>query len=141
MPGIELKNVKVVSVSDEQIIQTSKGDMRKRNFVIEEVDGKEYTNKLEIEVSGKDSLLDTVAALQYGDSVTVKANVQSREYKGRYYTSVKAWSVYKTGNSYPTAASSGGASYGGETHSSHTQYSNSPQQPLPQEEAEDDLPF
>ena len=36
-----------------------------------------------------------VAALKPGDKVKVSANVESREYNGRWYTEVRAWKIEK----------------------------------------------
>lgn len=64
--------------------------------------------------------------IRMGDMVTVSADVESREYQGKWYTEVKAWRVQKATDS-PSASGSGPSS--------------APIEPLPPIEGDDELPF
>ncbi len=110
---------KVVHVLQEQTGQGKNGTWRKRDFVIETQDN--YPKKICITQWGDDIEQSAVAE---GDDVTVSIDIQSNEFKGRWYTNVKAWKVEKT---------SGAAGDG-----------PPPQEPPPFElgnSDEDDLPF
>jgi hypothetical protein len=64
----------------------------KQLFVIETKD--QYPKKVAIEVMG-----DKVSVLSHytvGYEVTASINIESREYNGRYYTTVQAWKLAGT---------------------------------------------
>lgn len=69
-------------------------NLEKLLFVIEKQDG-EYKKNIAFELINKSiSQLDGVGV---GQEVEVKADVSSREYKGKWYTQAKAWSVKAEG--------------------------------------------
>lgn len=70
-------------------------------------------------------------ALKSGDSVSVSANVESREYNGRWYTEVRGWKMSRKG------ADVGGAPAGGSSLPPMDAFSD---EPAGTKEV-DDLPF
>ncbi len=86
---------KVVQVLEEQSGEGKNGPWRKRDFILE-TPGK-YPKKVCITQWGDN--IDQ-HAVQEGLEVTVSVDIQSREYKGNWYTDVKAWKVeHGTGES------------------------------------------
>jgi len=68
---------------------STKGKWSKQDFVIETA-GK-YPKEVAITTFGeKTELLDVV---NVGDMVEVSINLESREYKDKYYTNVNAWAI------------------------------------------------
>ena len=63
---------------------------QKREFVITEMDG-QYPKDIAIQFTkDKCDLLDKV---NVGDSATVSFNIESKEFKGRYYTNLTGWKL------------------------------------------------
>ncbi|WP_018127575.1 DUF3127 domain-containing protein [Balneola vulgaris] len=79
---------KVADILQEQSGQGKNGTWRKRDFILE-MPGK-YPKKVCITQWGEN--IDT-QAVEKGATVTVSVDIQSREYKGNWYTDVKAWKV------------------------------------------------
>lgn len=66
---------------------SARGEWKKQEVVFEQ-DG-EFGRKICVGFWG-DKAMDA-AGLREGDKVSVSANVESREYNGRWYTEVRAW--------------------------------------------------
>ncbi|HAH50356.1 MAG TPA: hypothetical protein DCL80_03475 [Balneola sp.] len=79
---------RVIQILEEQSGQGKNGTWRKRDFILE-IPGK-YPSKICITQWGEN--IDT-QAVQQNAEVTVSIDIQSREYKGNWYTDVKAWKV------------------------------------------------
>lgn len=78
----------VHKILEEQSGQGKNGPWRKQDFILE-TDG-EYSKKICITQWGdKIDRFD----VQKGEEITVFIDLQSREYKGNWYTDVKAWKV------------------------------------------------
>jgi hypothetical protein len=69
----------------------AKGAYTVYNYVLET--SGQYPKPLAFEVFNTDH------GLQVGDTITAQVNLESREYGGRWYTSVKAYKVDKQGGS------------------------------------------
>lgn len=95
---------------------------RKQDYVLETKD--QYPKKICFNAWG--DKIDQFA-LQPGDDVTVSFDIESKEYNGRWFTEVKAWTVRK-GSSNPVSAA---------LESEPPVYAGLPLPPQP----EDDLPF
>ncbi len=99
---MEIKG-KVIDLLNEQ-----RGDgqraWRKRDFVIETQE--QYPKKVCISLWG--DKIDS-ANLKIGEEVTVSINIESREFKGKWYTNVKAWKIEKGSES--KAPTSGGGDF------------------------------
>ena len=89
---------KVVEILQEQSGQGRNGTWRRQDFILE-IPG-QFPKKLCIGLWGE--RIDQ-AALKVGDEVTASIDVESREYNGKWFTSVKAWKVDK-----PTAGAASG---------------------------------
>ncbi len=87
---------KVVEILQEQSGQGRIGTWRRLDFIIE-VPG-QFPKKVCIGLWG--DKIDQ-AALKLGDEVTASIDIESREYNGKWFTSLKAWKVEK-----PQAATS-----------------------------------
>lgn len=81
----------VVDVLEEKSGESSNGPWRKQDFILE-TDG-DYPKKICITQWG-----DRIEEfdVQEGETLTVHVDIESREYKGRWYTDVKAWRVERT---------------------------------------------
>jgi hypothetical protein len=79
---------KIVQILQEQGGTSSRGNWRKREYIIET--GGNYPKKVCMVAWGDD--IDQFN-LQMGEQVTASINLESREYNGRWYTDVKVWKV------------------------------------------------
>jgi hypothetical protein len=79
---------KVIKILEEQSGQGKNGPWKKQDFILE-TPGK-YPKKICITQWG--DKIDQFN-VQEDEEVTVYVDIQSREYKGNWYTDVKAWKV------------------------------------------------
>jgi len=86
-------NGKVIEILDEISGESQNGPWRKQDFVLETAD--QYPKKICITQWG--DKIDQFN-VQKGEQITAHIDLQSREYKGRWYTDVKAWKVEKGGS-------------------------------------------
>lgn len=70
--------------------KTFPSGFKKREFVIEELDGK-YPQQIKMEVI-KDNC-EILDRLRVGDEVTAHFNIRGNEYKGRYYVNLVCWRI------------------------------------------------
>ena len=91
---------KVIDILDIQEGQGKNGTWRKKKFVIETAD--QYPKKIAIDLWG--DKIDQFP-LQAQASVNVHINVESREFKGNWYTDIKAWKIDMVGGASAPAAS------------------------------------
>ena len=82
---------KVVKILPEQTGQGKNGEWRKQDFVIETMD--QYPKKACFSAWGDKTA--AIKQLLQGDEVTISFNVESREFKERWYTELKAWKITK----------------------------------------------
>lgn len=87
---------KVIEVLDEQSGEGKNGPWRKQDFILET--GGKYPKKICITQWGESIDQHNVAE---NDELTAHIDIQSREYKGRWYTDVKAWKIEKGSNTAP----------------------------------------
>lgn len=85
---------KVVKVLEEQSGEGKNGPWRKQDFILETAG--EYPRKICITQWGDNIDQNSV---KVDDTLTASIDIQSREYKGRWYTDVKAWKIEKEGKS------------------------------------------
>ena len=81
---------KVVSILPLQTGQGRNGTWSKRDFILETPG--QFPKKVCITVMGE-KVLQKADGMKEGMEVTAHINLESREYNGRYYTSVNAWSI------------------------------------------------
>jgi hypothetical protein len=84
---------KVVKILPEQTGQGQYGKWVKQEFVIETID--KYPKKVCFTTWADKT--DEVKKLFEGDEVTVSFNAESREFRERWYTDLKAWKIQKAG--------------------------------------------
>ena len=70
-----------------------------------ETQAEKFPQKIPVEASGKKADLFTEANICEGDTVTISANLQGREWQGKYFLSLGAWKVQleSEGSTRPTA--------------------------------------
>jgi hypothetical protein len=79
---------KVVNLFDIQSGESPRGAWKKREFVLETY--AKIPKKVCLVIKGE--LVDTMK-LAVGDSLKVSVDIESREYKERWYTEVRAWKL------------------------------------------------
>lgn len=78
-------------------VQKGKSDdgkkWEKQEFLIDT--GDKYNPIICFQVFGKQNISDLLASREVDDKVKVKFNLGSKEYEGKYYHNVSAWSIKK----------------------------------------------
>ncbi len=105
---------KIFKLLPEQSGNSSRGDWKKREFILETQEA--YPRK--ICISCWNERVDDLNGLGVGQDIKVSINIESREYNEKWYTDVRAWRIEKGGagpsTSTPTAetfADEGNAQY------------------------------
>jgi hypothetical protein len=83
---------KIINILPIESGESQRGSWQKRTMVIRN-DSDKYPKPVAILLWG--DMVDT--ALSVGDEVTVHINIESREYKDRWFTDVKAWKIDRKG--------------------------------------------
>lgn len=91
MDELKIKG-KVVKILEEQSGKGKNGPWRKQDFILETQGN--YSKKVCITQWG--DKIDQFNVKE-GEEITVFIDIQSREYKGNWYTDVKAWKVERGG--------------------------------------------
>ena len=81
-------------------ISKAGNEWKKQEYVLETHD--QYPKKICFQIFGADRIAQ--AAIQAGEELIVSIDIDSREYQGRWYTSINAWKVER-----PVAAAPQGA--------------------------------
>lgn len=87
----------------ENILETQKGtskagkEWKKTSFVVKTDD--EYNNLYCFDVFGDEKVNNFLQYNSKGDVVDVDFNVKTNEWKGKYFTSLDAWKIFKADNS------------------------------------------
>lgn len=79
-------------------ISKAGNEWKKQEYVLETHD--QYPKKICFQIFGTDKIAQ--AAIQAGEELIVSIDIDSREYQGRWYTSINAWRVER-----PVAAPQG----------------------------------
>lgn len=90
---MELNAKVVVVLPSVSGISASGNAWKKQDLIVETLE--QHAKKICVEVWGDDTRLSET--LKPGNHVNVKFNVESREYDGRWYTSVRSWKLTVTG--------------------------------------------
>jgi len=79
----------------ETVSGVSKADKawKKTSFILET--SEEYNNIYCFEVFGEEKVDNFIKFNKVGQEVDVDFNVQTNEYKDKYYTSLQAWKIFK----------------------------------------------
>lgn len=87
----------------ENILETQTGtskagkEWKKTSFVVKTDD--EYNNLYCFDVFGEEKVNNFLQYNSKGDVVDVDFNVKTNEWKGKYFTSLDAWKIFKADNS------------------------------------------
>lgn len=112
---------KLIQLLPPQTGEGKNGPWKKQDIIVEQQG--QVPKKVCVSIWG-DKL--NIAQYAIGDSLTLQADVESREYNGKWYTDVKAWKIE-------------GASSGAQSRSSEPSYSDP--EPVVGSQDIDDLPF
>lgn len=78
-----------------------KGEPWRKGVVIFETEDEKYPKQIAIDFFN--SRLEEVAKLRVGDTCNVKFDISSREYNGKFYTSLSAYGIEPLSESQPQA--------------------------------------
>lgn len=94
---------KLIQIMPVQTGQGKNGEWKKQEFVIET--GDKYPKKIALTVFGEK--IDLIGIRQPGDVLTVKFDIESREYQGRWFSNINAYSISGSqhGSTNPPASS------------------------------------
>jgi len=87
---------KLAEILPEQSGTSARGEWKKQEFIIETLD--QFPKKVCI-VNWGDKV--DLSSINQNEEITVHVNVESREFKGRWYTDVKAWKIDKKTSEAP----------------------------------------
>ena len=95
---------KIIAVLPEQGgISKAGNEWKKKEYVLETHD--QYPKKICFQIFGADRIAQ--AAIQPGEELTVSFDIDSREWQGRWFTSINAWKVERPVVAAAPAASAG----------------------------------
>ena len=83
----------------KKVLDTQKGtsasgkDWQKLSFILETTE--DYNNLYCFDVFGDEKVEQFLKFNKVGQEVDVSFNVQTNEYKGKYYTSLQSWKIFK----------------------------------------------
>ena len=84
----------------EKVLEAKKGTSKKsgeewisQEFVVKT--GDKYNNLYCFNISGQEKVDNFAKYNKVGDAVKVSFNVSTNEWKGKYFTSLQAWSIFK----------------------------------------------
>lgn len=80
---------KIFAILPETKGMSAKGEWVSQDFVLKTEE--DYPKNICFTIFGVDKIKE--ANIRVGDVVSIGVNLESREFKGRWYTSIKAWSV------------------------------------------------
>jgi hypothetical protein len=89
MASLEIQGKLLQVLPIESGTSKSGKDWTQQTIIVEV--GDQYPKKIAIQCPEK--LLDTVKNYQIGHTITCQVNIESREFNGKYFTSVKAWII------------------------------------------------
>lgn len=85
---------KITKVLDTQKGTSAAGkDWQKLSFILETTE--DYNNLYCFDVFGDEKVEQFLKYNKVGQEVDVSFNVQTNEYKGKYYTSLQSWKIFK----------------------------------------------
>jgi hypothetical protein len=95
---------KIIAVLPEQGGVSKIGnEWKKQEYILETYD--QYPKKVCFQLFGNDKIEQ--AAIQAGEDLTVYFDIDSREYNGRWFTSINAWKVERATMGTPSASPDG----------------------------------
>lgn len=79
---------KLTDILEPQTGTSAKGEWKKQDFIIETEE--QFPRK--ICISNWNDKVD-INSIQKGTSITLSVNIESREFKGKWYTDIRAWKM------------------------------------------------
>ena len=93
----------IIKVQDVESGTSKNGkEWQKLSFIVDTKS--EYNNIYSFEIFGSDKVEKFNKWNKEGSKVTVSFNVNCREYKGKFYTSLMAWNIFNEFSDAPTEA-------------------------------------
>ena len=87
----------VIAVLPERSGTSQRGEWKSQSFVIETQE--QYPKHLCFEVFGADRIAQF--NIKGGETITVQFDIDARQYQDRWFNSIKAWNVIRTGQQAP----------------------------------------
>lgn len=81
----------ITHVLEQRTGTSSKGDWCLASYVMKESGGVEYPKNISFEIFGSDKIAE--ANLKIGDDIIFSGNIESREWKGRWFNQVRAYKI------------------------------------------------
>ena len=97
---MEIKG-KILQINDPQTGQSARGEWKKQEIIIETED--KFPKKVCL-LNWNDKV--DIKSLKPGDLINAYVNVESREFKGRWFTDIKVWKYDKNSDNNQAPASS-----------------------------------
>jgi len=94
---------KITKILDLQTGTTAAGsEWKKQSFILETTE--QYNNVYCFEIFGEEKVDKFLKFNKVGNEVKVDFNVSTNEWKGKYFTSLSAWKVFKADAQAPAEA-------------------------------------
>lgn len=87
----------VIAILPERSGTSQRGEWKSQSFVIETQE--QYPKHLCFEVFGADRIAQF--NIKGGETITVQFDIDARQYQDRWFNSIKAWNVIRTGQQAP----------------------------------------
>lgn len=87
----------VIAILPEHSGTSQRGEWKSQSFVIETQE--QYPKHLCFEVFGADRIAQF--NIKGGETITVQFDIDARQYQDRWFNSIKAWNVIRTGQQAP----------------------------------------
>jgi Pyruvate/2-oxoacid:ferredoxin oxidoreductase delta subunit len=93
---MELKNAKITKILEKETgtKKDGTGDWVKQKFIVKTTE--KYNNVYCFELFGDEKVNNFNKYNKVGDLVDVDFNVSTNEWKGKYFTTLQVWKVFKT---------------------------------------------
>lgn len=86
---MELRGIIVKDLGERSGVSASGKSWKAKEYILEFLDG--FTRHMQFEVFGEDRINNF--NICEGEQLTVYFDIDSREYKGRWYNTIRAWKV------------------------------------------------
>lgn len=94
---MKVEQLNITSISEVQSGTSKAGkDWKKLTFVGET--SEQYNNLYAFDLFGEEKVDNFLKFNKVGDTVNVDFNVSTREWQGKYFTTLSAWSIFKENN-------------------------------------------
>ena len=136
---MEITGTIIVALPEVSGISKSTGNpWKKREYVLETFES--YPRKIHFDFFGEKA---DQFQLQVGQNIKLSFDIESREYNGRWFTSIRGWKVDPADGEAPAApyAAAPTAAYGAPAAPAAAAPGAVPPPPIPAASTEEDLPF